>query len=135
MTDKTTHPYAIVVRDVKGKGRGVFALKKFKRGDVIERCPVLVISTRHAERVLTSKLGHYAFDWDKDDISLLLGYGMIYNHSYSPNAKIEHNITKRTSDVIARTSIKPGEEILVNYNGSPKDMSPLWFNVVDDPKA
>lgn len=131
MPYKTLPPYAIAVRDVKGKGRGVFALRDFKRGELIERCPALIIPKRQADHVLKSKLEHYAFDWDNDDIALILGYGMIYNHSYAPNAKMVHDIGKRRSEIITLTSIKDGDEILINYNGAPKDMSPLWFNVVD----
>jgi SET domain-containing protein len=132
MPKKPIPPYDIVVRDVKGKGRGVFALRKFRRGEMIEICPVLVIPGRHSQYILKTKLDHYAFDWDDDnDLALLLGYGMIYNHSYVPNARIVHDIGKRRSEIVALTAIKPGDEILVNYNGMPKDMSPLWFNVVD----
>ncbi len=128
---KQVTPFAITVHDVKGKGRGVFALRDFKKGELIERCPVLVIPGRHSQDILKTKLDHYAFDWDNDDLALVLGYGMIYNHSYSPNAKMIHNIGTRKSDVLAITPIKKGEEILVNYNGMPKDKSPLWFDVVD----
>ena len=131
MPNKHKPPYAVEVRDVKRKGRGVFATKKFKRGELIELCPALVIPKRQADNVLKSKLEHYAFDWDKDDIALILGYGMIYNHSYAPNAKMVHDLRKRKSEIRALSVIKPGEEILVNYNGAPKDMSPLWFDVVD----
>ena len=81
MTKKSVHPYAIAERDVEGKGRGVFALKNFKRGEMIEICPALVIPAKQSAHVLKSKLDHYAFDWDNDDIALILGYGMIYNHS------------------------------------------------------
>jgi SET domain-containing protein len=131
MAHKPHSPFAIRVEDVRKKGRGVFATKKFKRGDLIERCPVLVIPRRQSDALLSTKMEHYAFDWDNGDLALILGYGMIYNHSYKPNAKIVHNIRRRTSDIIARTTIKVGEEILVNYNGAPRDMSPLWFNVID----
>ncbi len=131
MSIKNTPPYAIAVRDVKRKGRGVFALKNFKRGELIEICPALIIPKRQADNVMKSKLEHYAFDWDKDDIALILGYGMIYNHSYAPNAKMVHDIGKKKSEIWAIGPIKAGDEILVNYNGAPKDMSELWFNVVD----
>lgn len=128
-------PHDIAVRDVKGKGRGVFALRNFKKGELIERCPVLVIPERHSEYILNTKLDHYAFDWDEDeDLALILGYGMIYNHSYSPNARMVHDITKRVSDVIAYRAIKAGDEILINYNGNPNDKSELWFSVVEDRK-
>jgi SET domain-containing protein len=133
---KKISPYAITVKDVKGKGRGVFALRKFKRGDLIERCPVLVIPGRHSQYILKTKLDHYAFDWDNDDnLALILGYGMIYNHSYTPNARIVHDIGKRRSEILAIRAIKPDEEILVNYNGQPKDQSPLWFDVVEHKKG
>lgn len=133
MSNRSLPPYAIAVRDVKGKGRGVFALRDFTRGELIERCPVLIIPGRHSQYILKTKLDHYAFDWDReDDLALILGYGMIYNHSYAPNAKLLHDIGKRRSEVIAHTAIKDGDEILINYNGTPADMSPLWFDVVDN---
>ena len=131
MTKKSAVPFSIVVRDVKGKGRGVFALKTFKRGEMIEICPALIIPAKQSANVLKSKLEHYAFDWDKDDIALILGYGMIYNHSYAPNARMVHDLGKKKSEILAIKPIAVGEEILINYNGSPKDMSELWFNVVD----
>lgn len=128
---KSSVPFAIAVHDVKGKGRGVFATKDFKKGELIERCPVLIIPAKHSQHVLATKLDHYAFDWENDDLALVLGYGMIYNHSYAPNAKMIHNLGTRKSDILAFVPIKKGEEILINYNGTPKDMAPLWFDVVD----
>ncbi len=33
----------VTVKDAPGKGRGVFARKNLKKGEVIETCPVIVL--------------------------------------------------------------------------------------------
>lgn len=38
----------------------------------------------------------------------------------------------RELDLIAYRDIEVGEEITANYNGSPDDKSPIWFDVVDE---
>ncbi|MEH2113844.1 hypothetical protein [Nostoc sp.] len=35
-------------------------------------------------------------------------------------------------EYIAYRDIEAGEEITANYNGSPDDKSPIWFDVVDE---
>ena len=38
----------LVVRDVEGKGRGIFAAKAFRRGELLDVCPVLVFFAERA---------------------------------------------------------------------------------------
>jgi SET domain-containing protein len=54
-----------------------------------------------------------------------LGYGSIYNHSHSPNADWKQNFKTNSMVYRAIKPIKKGEEILVNYNGEPDDMTPI----------
>ena len=52
-----------------------------------------------------------------------------YLTSYTPNATFTNNMDNLTIDFEAIMDIKGGEEITINYNGSPDDLSSLWFDV------
>ena len=124
-----THTDGIEVRRVKGKGRGVFALKPIKNGDVIERVPVLVLP--YGEDEWESALSPYYFAWGRGTVALALGYGSLYNHSYRPNARYD-DVGQLTKVFTAIRDIAPGEELTVNYNGDPADRAPVAFEVVED---
>src|SRR5262245_40586569 len=84
----------ITIGIARGRGRGVFARRSFAPGDLIERAPVIVIPEKQWPKVQSSILSNYAFDWGERDehAAIALGYVSIYNHSYSPNAKLEEVI-------------------------------------------
>lgn len=104
------------IKITRNKGRGVFATKQYKSGAIIEECPVLVLDKKDTKIIDDTTLYNYYFSWgEKDDSSAIaLGYGSLYNHSYSPNAEYIKIIDK-------------DEEICVNYNGIPNNNSKLWF--------
>lgn len=113
----------------KNKGRGVFALKNFKTGEIVESCPVIRLTPGERKHCSKTVLNCYMYPWRSTrSASLVLGYGSIYNHSFTPNADWKQNF--RSSMMVYR-AIKPidkGEEITVNYNGEPDDMTPVdWF--------
>jgi SET domain-containing protein len=122
----------VAVRTVPGKGRGVFALKEFQAGDLIERSPVIVLSEVEYGHIKKTILEEYYYDWNKDDASraIVLGAGSLYNHSYQPNARYARRFEEREMDFIALRPIAEGEEVCVNYNGIIDDMSEVWFAVV-----
>ncbi len=129
---KSKTPHYVQVRDVPGKGRGVFALKDFRKGEILEQCHVLIFNRTETQQILETMLEHYAFDWQGGKSALVLGNGMIYNHSYTPNAKLQHDFAGKYSEIVAVAPIKQGAEILINYNGEGQGSdSPLWFDVVD----
>ena len=108
------------------KGRGVFALKDFKKGDVIEECPVIPLTAKESVICETTILEYYLYPWrGKRDGAVVLGYGMLYNHSVEPNARYHLNYGGRKITYKAIQPIKKGEEILVNYNGDPRDRSDM----------
>jgi len=121
----------IIVRKTGKKGWGVFALKDFDKGDMIERCPIIFIPAK--ERLLCEKtiLDHYMYPWRSTRTgALVLGYGSIYNHSFTPNADWKQNFRTQKMEYSAVKPIKKGEEILVNYNGEPDNQDPIdWFTV------
>lgn len=121
----------IAVRKVAKKGLGVFALKDFKPGDIIESCPVLIFDTKGRKHLEKTLLSHYIYPWRSTrGAALVLGYGSVYNHSYSPNADWKQNFRSKSMVFRALKPIKRGQEILVNYNGEPDDKKPIdWFDV------
>lgn len=125
------HSDAVEVRQVRGKGRGVFARRAIAEGEIIERVPVIVLPAgRVGDDPAEDRLASYCFEWGPRTVALALGYGSLYNHSYTPNARYE-DAGERTKLFVALRDIAPGEEITVNYNGEPRDQSPVWFDVVE----
>ncbi len=122
---------AVEVKRIKGKGRGVFARRAIAKGEVIERVPVLVMtSEEYANGLSETPLKDYCFAWGVDQVALALGYGSLYNHSYKPTARYE-DIAPATKAFVAVRAIAKGEEITVNYNGRPNSRAKVWFDVVE----
>jgi uncharacterized protein len=119
----------IEVRRSAGRGRGVFATKFIPQGTIIERVPVIVFPKADLETEEGfSSLYHYVFDWGQGTVAIALGYGSVYNHSFSPNARYD-DVRQRSKVFTALRDIQPGEEITVNYNGDPDNFSPMEFQV------
>lgn len=125
-----THSDAIEVKRVRGKGRGVFARRLIREGEIIERVPVIVLPLDEGDT--GTVLPAYCFTWSRNSVALALGYGSLFNHSYTPNARYDDR-GDRTKVFSALRDIEPGEEITVNYNGEPDDPSPVGFPVASEP--
>ena len=121
----------VIVRRTAKKGLGVFALKDFKKGEIIESAPVLIFDTKGRKTLEKTLLSHYIYPWRSTrGAALVLGYGSVYNHSYSPNADWKQNFKTKCMVYRAIKPIKKGEEVLVNYNGEPDDKNEIdWFEV------
>lgn len=125
------HSELIEVRQVRKKGRGVFARTRIPKGTVIERVPVIVVPVQEIfSQAPQSKLADYVFRWGRDMVAVALGYGSLYNHSYQPNARF-YNSGRLTKVFTAIRDIQSGEEITVNYNGPPGSRSRVPFRVVE----
>lgn len=124
------HSDLVCVKKVKGKGRGVFALKSIKKGAVIEHVPVILVPFSDFEGgEKNPNLAKVFYLWNRTHVAVTLGYGSIYNHSYKPNAEYRHKYMSMA--YVALRDIEPGEEITVNYNGDPKGKAPMYFEVVE----
>ena len=124
-----TQSASIEVKRIKGKGRGVFARRLIHKGELIEKVPMLVLSVdEYHDGIGKTSLANYCFAWGQGTVALALGYGSLYNHSYTPNADYEHG--DKVLVYRALCDIEAGEEITVNYNGRPSDRSPVGFEVV-----
>lgn len=108
--------------------RGVFATRDIKKGELLHEAPVISYPNEQHQYIEQTILGDYAFEYGINHSAILLGYGMLFNHSYEPNAIYEINFNNHTFDFFAFKDIKAGDEILINYNGDVDDKDPLWFN-------
>jgi uncharacterized protein len=116
----------------EGRGRGVFAARRFEPGETIEVCPVIAPSEADARTLNGTGLYDYYFGWGKDGkaAAIALGYGSLYNHSASPNAMQHKNAADGTMSVVAVEAIAPGAEIFIRYDiGGGGDTQRMWFDV------
>lgn len=113
----------LAVEEISGKGRGVVALSDFQPGDVIEECPVLVISGEDSCHIDQTSLYNYYWEWKGESIALALGYGSLYNHADLPNARVMKNFKDSSMKVVCVRPIKSGDEITVHYGS-------VWFKMV-----
>ena len=109
--------------------RGVFAERDIAAGQTIEVAPVVVIPRAQSRVIRATDLDHYAFKWGGGCLAVALGYGSLYNHSYTPNAQYWQDTEYRALEFIALRQIRCGEEITINYNGDPGSREDLWFDV------
>jgi uncharacterized protein len=120
---------AVEVKRAVGKGRGVFARRAIRKGEVFETCPVLVLPAGSIED-FSAGLGPYVFLWGEGKLALALGHGSLYNHSYRPNARYS-DVGPQSKAFTALRDIAPGEEITVNYNGELGRRKKVWFDVLE----
>ena len=100
------------------KGRGVFALRDIKKGEVIEVAPVVPVSKNSVVQNGDAPDG-YLLEWDgnyeDEEYCMPLGYIMMYNHADEPNLHLEQDYDKYTMTATAMRDVKKGEELCWNY--------------------
>jgi len=119
----------IYAKRIKQKGLGVFARVDIEADTVIEEVPVLVLPEHELYGPdTTSLLANYVFRWREGEVALALGFGSLYNHSYTPNARCQ-DVTPKTKRFVAIRDIQADEEITFNYAGEPTAKDPVGFDV------
>jgi SET domain-containing protein len=108
-------------------GIGVFATEDIEEGELIERCPMIQMAWK-SNYLRDPQIFNYLYSNKNclcDDCKrhgpsmfMVLGYGMLYNHQDQPNTKWNFNFKNLLGDVIAKKTIKSGEEIFVNYGSN-----------------
>ncbi|WP_035179594.1 SET domain-containing protein [Alkalihalobacterium bogoriense] len=114
--------------------RGVFAKVDIKKGQLFHEAPVIPYPNEEHEHIEKTILADYAFEYGINHTAIVLGYGMLFNHSYTPNATYDINFDNHTFDYYAYKDIKAGEEIFINYNGEVDNNEALWFNKKEEDK-
>ncbi|ASS68666.1 MULTISPECIES: SET domain-containing protein [Paenibacillus] len=112
--------------------RGVFATQDIKKGELIHVAPVIPYPNEDHEHIEKTILDDYVYNYGANHTAILLGFGSLFNHSYTPNATYDINFDTHSFDFFAYTDIKAGDEVFINYNGEEDNMDPLWFMEEDD---
>lgn len=117
-----------------GKGRGVFAGRDFKKGELIEVAPIIVMYRPFAQ--VPPVLQTVIFNWTslanlpQPASAVVLGFGSMYNHANPANMVYKANLEDTTIHYIAVTDVSKDEELTVNYNaggGSEVSETDDWF--------
>jgi hypothetical protein len=91
------------------RGRGVFATRAFAEGETVEVCPTVEISEGGGD------LADYLFESTNEGYFLVvLGFGMLYNHSAEPNLDYFQE-DGSTLEFVAQRPIERGEELTISY--------------------
>ena len=99
----------VVVRDAPPKGKGVFALRSFRKGEFIFRRRHGRVVSRRQEAQLSAEDGRHLTELDFDRSAVLLPPGCYLNHSCEPNAM------RSGVKVFAWRALRKGEEITIDY--------------------
>lgn len=119
----------ICVKKVPGKGRGVFAKRAIKKGAILERVPVVLVPLKDlVDGKKNPFLNVYLYQWSKTHFAVCLGYGLLYNHSFEPNATFKYG--RESMTYLALRDIAAGEEILINYHMDLSNKTPMDFDVM-----
>jgi len=114
-------------------GMGVFAGRDFRKGEVLEVCPVLLVKPNEIKHLDKTSLCNHYFEWPDGGGALAMGYGSLYNHSWAATARAEHDFDTETLTYTAARRIKKGEEITINYTGEPDGRGELRFDAGPPP--
>lgn len=122
--DATIAGAAIGWQKAGSKGRGVFARRSLRKGQLIEISPVVVMGKKAIPANGDPPDG-YALEWDTSkrgqEYCMPLGYVMMYNHSSKPNIALHYYYDALEIRVTALRPIKKGEELRWDYNCE------VWF--------
>ncbi|MFT3979282.1 MAG: SET domain-containing protein-lysine N-methyltransferase [Ferruginibacter sp.] len=120
----------LYIKKVKGKGRGVFCHQSISEGDIIEICPVIIVSADDTAAIESTALIDYCFHFNQEDhtLSLVMGFGSVYNYARYPNAMYVLNPRKKIMIYTAYEDIPAHTEITINYSGEYGQDYSKWFN-------
>jgi len=116
-------------------GRGVFANRAFKTGELVDSCPVVVLLKPPNQ--LPPRVQTLVYSWSSltgassPSTALPLGYGALYNHNNPANMRYEADPRQLLLRYFAVCDIDEGEELTVNYNnagGGSVSSEDTWFN-------
>ncbi len=121
----------LFLKDIDGKGRGVFTKEKISTNIIIEQSPVIVMSKEERIHLDKTLLHDYIFEWgiDKDKCCMALGFIPMYNHNYKSNCEYFMDFEAERIQIKTIREIEKDEELTINYNGDWNDVKKIWFDV------
>ena len=122
--------YRLYIKNVKGKGRGVFCKQFIVKDAIFETAPLIVLPEQDYTTATASGLCDYFFNFNKEEgtLALALGFGSLYNHAVHSNAGYSLDRISKTIQYYELENIEPGTEICINYSGVPGQEFKEWFD-------
>lgn len=118
-------PNKVIYSKSNVHGLGVLAAQDIKKGEVIEKCPMIPLSFR-ARYHTDPQIYKYLYPQPMCECSecknhgfifhMILGYGMLYNHDAEPNGEWVYDWKQFFATIIATKNIAQNEEIFVDYD-------------------
>lgn len=99
------------------RGLGVFAGQDIKKGEVLERSPVIPVTAYEWRLVSQTVLRYNCYAWGENDqdAALALGWGSLFrNSSGEPAAYYVNHLPEMVMEFFAARDILQGEEITVH---------------------
>jgi len=128
-------PAAAYIQDTAtAKGRGVFAARDFRKDELVEVAPVIVMYRPYP--TVPPVLKKVVFNWTAltgltvPASAVVLGFGSMYNHANPANMMYRADLDDQTIHFIAVRDIAEHEELTINYNangGLATSYSDDWF--------
>ena len=104
----------VVVKKTPGKGKGVFALRNFAKGEIVIAIHYAkIIPEKIADEMPQRYLDHMSYT-GHGMCAVMTNPGRFVNHSCDPNSYFQH-VDTHNENVIAIKPIKKGQEITVDY--------------------
>ena len=135
----------LYIKEVLGKGRGVFSKKDIKAGEIVEVSPVVIFTYTNItdtseqrlwinnEHILVRKIvekkqvpdevNNIVFNWSrligntKKESCIALGYGSLFNSANPSNMRYEADEKNNNLLFIAVVDIAKDTELTINYSG------------------
>lgn len=108
------------IKTTKKYGRGLYASRNIKKGEIVEISPVLLITKDEAIKISDTLINVYVFEWGKFDSALAFGHGSLFNHSRNANMVYMSNFQTKEIVFMSNKSIKKGEQLFINYGYEPE---------------
>lgn len=121
----------IYVKETPDKGRGVFALATFLKGEIIEVAPYIAVPAKEHNIIEQTSLNNYWYLVNgKKDCAIGLGYTSLYNHSNNPNATYFIRSKSKTIKIVASVDILANQEITIDYGYDPAEIETNHANQI-----
>lgn len=108
----TLDPPMAVMKASPVHGRGMFATKPIRKGEVIECAPLILFDRSEINK--GSIIRDYDIHYSGDKNAIMLGHAGIYNHADDSNASWNFNSVPEIV-ITATRDIEEGAEVFVNY--------------------
>lgn len=109
----------LYIKEVEGKGRGVFSDKNIEKMEMIENSPVILMSEKDIISIDKTDLRNYWFNWPKG-AAIGLGFLSLYNHSDDANAEFLILNAEKSIVINCVKDISAHEEICINYKNEER---------------